>query len=289
MTATKGADRIAVRPLRRPGRHAPLFLVSAPGVNALGYVALARCLDPAETVMSVQAHGAGYPPRRDYSPEECAALAAAYLAAVRARQPVGPYHFAGMCDGAHIAFEMARRLEAQGEEVALLGIIDTWPVENSSHYPLVMIESMRKQLAPLDGGERLAWIARGVSTRIRGLGRALRTRLPGNDTAERRPSPRELWRARVWPGESFVPPRYGGRITVLRVRRQPYFRLRDPSLGWASRSTYPVDIHLVPGDHANLLRPPHVAALACALGACLAAARARSSAAFTDHGVPRRA
>ncbi|MFT3772410.1 MAG: thioesterase domain-containing protein [Minicystis sp.] len=282
--------RVAVRALRLPGGRPPLFLISAPGVNALGYVALARCLDPAESVFSVQAHGREYPARRDYTPDECAALAATYLAAVRARQPVGPYFFAGMCDGAHIAFEMARRLLAQGEEVALLAVIDTWPVENSSYYPLVVVESLRRRARVLSGRQRVAWAARALGQRVRRLGRALRARLPGGGPLVPAPAAvpgdRARWRSRVWPGPGFVPPRYGGRLTVLRVSKQPYWRLRDPSLGWAARAAE-VDVRVIPGDHANLLRAPHVAVVARTLGSCLAAARLRAGTGVVEAALPR--
>src|SRR5207237_6398881 len=51
-------------------------------------------------------------------------MAATYLEAVRAVQPEGPYAIAGYSLGGLIAFEMARTLAAQGDEVEWLGLID---------------------------------------------------------------------------------------------------------------------------------------------------------------------
>ena len=46
-------------------------------------------------------------------------------------QPRGPYFLGGMCAGTHIGEQMVLQLEAEGEEVALLAIFDTWVRQNS--------------------------------------------------------------------------------------------------------------------------------------------------------------
>jgi hypothetical protein len=50
-------------------------------------------------------------------------LADRYLVEVLERQPHGPYHLAGFCHGAAVAFEMAQKLRARSEEVALLAMV----------------------------------------------------------------------------------------------------------------------------------------------------------------------
>jgi acyl-coenzyme A synthetase/AMP-(fatty) acid ligase/thioesterase domain-containing protein len=52
-------------------------------------------------------------------------LAARYIAAIRGLQPSGPYRLGGFCFGGNVAFEMARQLEACGEAVDLLLMLDT--------------------------------------------------------------------------------------------------------------------------------------------------------------------
>src|SRR6266852_4538588 len=54
-----------------------------------------------------------------------------YLDTVRSAQPGGPYLLGGFSHGGLIALEMARRLEARGEAVALLVVLDQ-PVVNPS-------------------------------------------------------------------------------------------------------------------------------------------------------------
>jgi amino acid adenylation domain-containing protein len=52
------------------------------------------------------------------------AIAAAHLDAIRAVQPQGPYRLGGFCNGGLLAYEMARQLEQQGDEVEFLGLVN---------------------------------------------------------------------------------------------------------------------------------------------------------------------
>ena len=51
-------------------------------------------------------------------------MAQLYLSEMRSVQPRGPYALIGACFGATVAYEMARRLTENGEEVAFLGLLD---------------------------------------------------------------------------------------------------------------------------------------------------------------------
>ena len=51
-------------------------------------------------------------------------MAAAHVASLRAVQPKGPYLLAGFCNGGLVAYEIARQLQAVGEKVDLLVLID---------------------------------------------------------------------------------------------------------------------------------------------------------------------
>ncbi|WP_293250945.1 thioesterase domain-containing protein [Microcoleus sp. PH2017_21_RUC_O_A] len=52
-------------------------------------------------------------------------LATRYLKEIQKHQPKGPYLLAGESLGGLVAFEMAHQLHLQGEEVALLGLLDS--------------------------------------------------------------------------------------------------------------------------------------------------------------------
>ncbi|MFN8010825.1 MAG: AMP-binding protein [Holophagaceae bacterium] len=70
-------------------------------------------------------HPHGLPGQPQVSTVE--AMAEAYLPCLRAAQPRGPYRLAGHCNGAVVAFELARRLEAAGEAVAWVALLSPPP------------------------------------------------------------------------------------------------------------------------------------------------------------------
>jgi thioesterase domain-containing protein len=54
-------------------------------------------------------------------------MAAAHLAALRAVRPNGPYVIGGFCIGGLVAYELAQQIEASGESVEMLLVIDAAP------------------------------------------------------------------------------------------------------------------------------------------------------------------
>ncbi|HEX5601362.1 MAG TPA: thioesterase domain-containing protein, partial [Pyrinomonadaceae bacterium] len=242
--------------IQTDGSKAPLICVSMPNVNALGYRTLARYLGPEQPVFGLQAQ---YPEdlEGEHSQAAVDSIATEYLEALRAVQPNGPYQFIGLCRGAHIAFEMARRLEREGQEIAFLGIIDTWVMENTYNY-FWQIEYHAR---------RFAWrTLLGLKNKLN-----LVKRKAGNsvDKTGNGLQPKQKPFKVYFPGPDYVPTSYSGRIVVLRARRQPRNRIRDLHLGWGKLAKGGVDVHFIPGDHGNVLKEPHVQGLAAALEKCL--------------------
>jgi acetoacetyl-CoA synthetase len=111
--------------LLKPGDDAPpLFIVHGIGGNVIELERLGRLVETARPVYAIQARGVdgGEPPLDDV-----AAMADYDLAAIRTRQPDGPYFLAGYSFGGLVALEIARRLRETGARVALLAFIDTFP------------------------------------------------------------------------------------------------------------------------------------------------------------------
>src|SRR5439155_9898928 len=55
-------------------------------------------------------------------------MAAHYIKELRKMQPLGPYFLGGRSLGGIIAYEMACQLRAQGHEIGLLAVLDSYPV-----------------------------------------------------------------------------------------------------------------------------------------------------------------
>ncbi len=80
---------------------------------------LARFLDPGRpfyVLAPADLADAGVPPSFE-------AMAARQVSALRQVQPHGPYLLGGLCNGGHVAYEMARLLAAEGESVPLVMMI----------------------------------------------------------------------------------------------------------------------------------------------------------------------
>ncbi len=259
-------------PVKPTGSRRPFFLVTRPNANSLGYIALARRLDPDQPVYGLQFQ---YPEEsylgRPYTREEYEERARSYVEILRAFQPEGPYLLGGMCEGSLLAFVMTRQLEAAGQKVAFLGIMDAWPEENTRRRLLNWVFMYDRKLRNFLGMSPPAKRKFLLQTADRLLGRAQgnlgsagpsMARAEALQAAALDATTQALWAERIFPGPSFVPPQVQAPITVLRVREQPYWRIDDAFLGWRDRTTGGVALHHLEGTHTNFMRPPHVAVLA---------------------------
>ncbi|CAG1017620.1 partial arthrofactin-type cyclic lipopeptide synthetase C, partial [Burkholderiaceae bacterium] len=107
--------------VRAQGRARPLFLVHEIHGLVVYAEALARHIDPETPVYGLPAPGPGEAPARSIE-----AMAARLLREVRRVQPAGPYRLAGWSFGGTLAYEMAAQLIGQDEEVAFVGLIDSF-------------------------------------------------------------------------------------------------------------------------------------------------------------------
>ncbi|MDL4774581.1 amino acid adenylation domain-containing protein [Actinomadura xylanilytica] len=123
--AGEPADRLGFEvllPIRTSGTRPPMFFVHPAGGLAWGYLQFQRHLGPDQPVYGLQARAF----TQAELPGSVAEMAADYLAQIRTVQPSGPYHLAGWSLGGLVAYEMAARLQAAGEEVGLLALIDSY-------------------------------------------------------------------------------------------------------------------------------------------------------------------
>ena len=65
--------------------------------------------------------------RPDDMPDTIEEMAAGYIERMRAVQPEGPYYLLGWSLGGVVAYEMAVQLQAQGDDIELLALLDSFP------------------------------------------------------------------------------------------------------------------------------------------------------------------
>jgi thioesterase domain-containing protein len=253
-------DPIAMKLHNGDGNDAiPFFAVAIPGVDTFGFAQLARHLPPDQSTYKLQA-SAPVVWGRPLTSDELQALARQYVAAMRSAQPHGPYCLGAMCEGVLIAQQMILQLESEGEEIGLFTIFDTWVLENSQIRSLWAIDyymqRFRNFLA-LSLDKQFETVRR-VFRRITGLG----------DT-----NSGSGWNRAYWPDKDFQPPRFRAPVLLFKRPRQPFFYVRDPQMGWGSRSMGNVETCELKCGHYEMLREPHVGLIGQTLGNRLQAIR----------------
>lgn len=115
----------AILPLRR-GNGPTLFCFHPASGFAWQFSILQRYLHARWSLTGIQSPRPGGPLQQATSLDE---MCDSHLRTLRQQQPHGPYYLLGYSLGGTLAHAIAARLEAAGEEVAFLGLLDTWPPE----------------------------------------------------------------------------------------------------------------------------------------------------------------
>ena len=126
-SASRWDNLVALKP---QGSRPPLFIVGAGDGNIVGFGQLARELSAEQPLYVLQPSGLD---GRHPLDQGIGTMAERYLEKMRAVRPHGPYLLAGRCNGATVAYEMAQRLRAAGEEVPLLVALDSDPPPGGPH------------------------------------------------------------------------------------------------------------------------------------------------------------
>ena len=257
-----GGDAPWLVTIRADGSKPPLFCVHPSGGSVVPYVPLAQLIEPQRPMYGLEAvrlHGAE--PATDV-----AEMARGYVHAIRTVQPSGPYHLAGWSVGGTIAFAMARRLRAEGDEVALLLLLDCAAPpalpEPPRHHE--MLASFVHDLAGLQSKTEppLDWARLATTTDDDRENEVLRQLeaaglIPANvrdDVLIRIHAFLDTVRATL----TYRPERYDGAIVALAATGDEH----DYEGGWDGLTTGTIREVPVPGTHYTMLQPPLIKDLA---------------------------
>jgi acyl transferase domain-containing protein/thioesterase domain-containing protein/acyl carrier protein len=257
------------------GAKTPFFLVAGMFGNVLNLRHLAQLLGGDRPFYGLQARGllGEAEPHRDF-----VTAAADYIAEMRQVHAGGPWMLGGFSGGGLIAWEIARQLEAAGEEVPLVVLLDTpLPLRPELSAP----DKALMKLAELRAAgprflvdwarRRLEWEREKRRPRAEerageaafhnaAIEAAFRAALPGF-VMQRRAGPTVLYRPPL--DRHFAVT--GGRF----VSRQREYVTHDNDLG---RYAPALEVVEVPGDHDSMVLEPNVRVLAAHMRQVLAAA-----------------
>lgn len=225
-------------PLRTGTDGPPLFLVHSIWGDVLGMRQIAMAMKSEVPVYGIRARGLnpGEEPQR--SVEE---MAESYVGVIRDFQPKGPYRVAGHSFGALLAFEVARRLSDQGQDVGWLGMIDA-ELATAAHSP-------RRRW-----GHRLALPFHYARAALREPGRALRSVFSEDDWTEgASETHRRFAEVSLEAAAAYRPRPYRSSMTYFLPTVRRFHVFADPLPVWRRVTAGEIEVERVPGPHVGMV------------------------------------
>lgn len=256
-------------------KRAPFFCIHAVGGNVIEYRDLARLLGSDQPVYGLQALGLDGEAQPHTSIKE---MATHYLKELRELQPEGPYFIGGRSSGGTVAFEMACQLEAGGEKVEVLALLDTYP---AGYFKLLQgastlrgraarvahkYQSHLLNLGKLKSEEKLRYVARKlryapakIKHRIYRRGYKLYKKF-GRPLPAILQNIEEINFAAV---KDYEPRVYSGDVELfIASDLTSDYDLLD---GWRELVRGRIRTHEISGDHLNIIKEPQVGEVAAKL------------------------
>jgi amino acid adenylation domain-containing protein len=289
-TDADSSNQSCLVPIQTQGSKPPFFCVPGAGGRPFYFYHLGRCLGKDQPFYSFE--NDLYQQFGEITRIED--IASIYLQAMQDLQPQGPYFLGGHSYGGNVAFEMAQQLVNQGQQVALLAIID-------SSAPTYKDKQILLDYINWDHARWLAEVSKGIEVYLdktidisyetlqvltveEQLKYALNffklaNMLPPNAETRQLEKIVQAYKNSCLCLIDYLPKQiYPGKITIIRAGEEladdPNKDLiarycEDSSLGWSEFSTEPVEIHFVLGNHVSIMVEPHVQILAEELKVCL--------------------
>lgn len=247
-------------PIHPHGSKMRFFCVHGAGGNVLLYRDLARNLGTEYPFYGLQSQGLD---GKALPLETVEAMAGKYLREIRGLQPEGPYCLGGYCLGGTIAYEIAQRLRADKQEVALVALLDTYNFARMERPRLLgylwqKLEFHFGNLIRLPLSNWPGYFSNKLRVardgELSSLWKALRgvLRANGDDPRSIEAGVQEV---NDRAAEAYRPEPYAGRVTVFKPRVNYNF-YPDPQMGWGDLVTGELDIIELPvNPHAMLVEP----------------------------------
>jgi acetoacetyl-CoA synthetase len=228
----------------------PVFLTHGLGGSVIDFYQVVKHLQTPHAIHGMQARGID---GVDAPFDRIEDMAEFYLVAVRQLQPHGPYLLVGFSLGGLVMLEMAQRLVASGEKVALLALLDSYP-----HTSYLSV-SQRVRLGVRLARRRAAGIVTSPSRdAVSRLFRPSRRRRVASGASYQLPAEVSLSPAQQHVRETayraltrYQPRFYPGKIRFVRAEVSTYWPA-DPAAVWSHLAQEFV-VDTVPGDHLGIM------------------------------------
>ncbi|WP_223278137.1 non-ribosomal peptide synthetase [Nostoc sp. 'Peltigera membranacea cyanobiont' 232] len=270
----ESADSDVLLPLQIKGNQTPLFLAPPASGYGLVYSYLANRLGINQPVYALQSPGLDGKQRTLNSIE---AMASTYIKAIREIQPSGAYLIGGHSLGGLIAFEIASQLEAAGESVENLLIIDTHPPLPDSKPEIIadddiasLIIFVEKVGLHFNAKIKLNYEDMSVLDEVQRLEYVLQILrhyqlVPPNSGKNLVSGSVNVFKANSQVSLSSQPKAINAPISLFKTEALAKQFPNNLTLGWDELTTQQVYIRTVKGTHDSLLQEPSVSELSAAI------------------------
>jgi thioesterase domain-containing protein/acyl carrier protein len=209
-------------------------------------------------------------------------MASRYIQEIQTVQPEGPYLLGGYCMGGTIALEMAQQLQAQGQKVDLLVLLETYNwaklqhpsiLGKTHHYAQKIAFHWQNLLLAESKWTFLHEKIKVAKNRRKVWSGSLRAKVFNNFHQSNGYNEllHNLWETNDRAVLSYVPKVYPGKITLFSPLKH-YARYDTPELCWENMASGGVEIHTLPVFPAGMLMEPFVKTLSAELKTCMAKA-----------------
>ena len=236
--------------LKDGSQEPPLFVTHGLGGSVIDFFQVVKHIRTPHPIQGMQARGIDGTEEPFDRIEDMAQF---HPEAIRQVQPHGPYLLAGYSLGGLVTLEMAQRLIAEGEEVALLAMLDSYPdiryLSIAQRVRLVARLASRRatNAMKLPVGEALSLIVR--PSRRRSVAPKVSYQLPVDVPLS--PAMQRA-RERAYLALTRYKPRfYPGKIRFVRAEIPTDFP-SDPTAVWAHLADE-FEVETVPGDHLEIM------------------------------------
>ena len=240
--------------LKTGSKGPPVFIVH--GLEgAACFSELANLIDTPHPIYGFQAQGIDGGAEPLSRIEDMAAL---YIEALNQIQPSGPYLLIGYSFGGLVALEMAQRLSAQGQQVALLTLLDAYPhARHLSRYQRLRLFAQRAkaqidQMRQLPLRQAVAYFIGKLRPRVNTTA-AAEQGVNGRNTqsiTDARLRVKEMARVAL---VNYRPRFYHGKMHLLSAADKAYFHPKNPVSVW-KHLVEELEVDTVPGDHLEMVK-----------------------------------
>ena len=239
----------------KPGASGPaIFVTHGLGGSVMELFHLVKAIQSDHSIYGLQFIGVSQDKQPLTRVED---IARQYLTAMKELQPRGPYVLIGYSFGGLVMFEVAQQLRENGERVALLGMLETYPHNNwlpltqrlalfaeraKRHAGILLQLSTRKKIAYLTShGERVraSWNQGGQSE-------------PPETGLSYGPARKRLTRAGVQALMKYRPRFYAGKVNFVKAEQVSSAFPDDPRRIW-QKLTAEFEMDRVSGDHFSMV------------------------------------